>query len=152
MKKNPDERLLNEKTIEENILTSRDYKYGFYTDIETDRIPKGLSEETICLISEKKQEPVWMRDWRLKAYRHWLTMAEPHWANFKYGPIDYQAISYYSAPKRKKDGPKGIDDVDPELLKAFEKLGIPLSEQKRLSGVAVDAVFDGRYHASIGTG
>jgi Fe-S cluster assembly protein SufB len=148
MKEKTDEKLLNEKTIEENILTSRDYKYGFYTDIETDRIPKGLSEETIGLISKKKQEPAWMRDWRLKAYRHWLTMAEPHWANFKYSPIDYQAISYYSAPKRKKEGPKSIEDVDPVLLKAFEKLGIPLSEQKRLSGVAVDAVFDS---VSVGT-
>lgn len=148
MKKKTDEELLNEKTIEENILTSRDYKYGFYTDIETDRIPKGLNEEIICLISEKKQEPAWMRDGRLKAYRHWLTMAEPHWANFKYGPIDYQAISYYNAPKRKKEGSKKIEDVDPELLKAFEKLGIPLSEQKRLSGVAVDAVFDS---VSVGT-
>ncbi len=148
MEKKTGEKLLNEKTIEENILTSRDYKYGFYTDIETDRIPKGLNEETICLIAEKKQEPSWMRDWRLKAYRHWLTMTEPHWANFKYGPIDYQAISYYSAPKGKKEGPKSIEDVDPALLKAFEKLGIPLSEQKRLSGVAVDAVFDS---VSVGT-
>jgi Fe-S cluster assembly protein SufB len=139
---------MNEKTIDENILSSRDYKYGFYTDIETDRIPKGLSEETVCLISEKKREPAWMRDWRLKAYRHWLKMQEPHWGNFDYGPIDYQAISYYSAPKKAKQGPKSIEEVDPELLKAFEKLGIPLIEQKRLTGVAVDAVFDS---VSVGT-
>ncbi len=136
------------KTIEDNILSSRDYKYGFVTDIDSDRIPKGLNEDTICLISDKKKEPGWMRDWRLKAFRHWTTMKEPHWPNFHYDPIDYQAISYYNAPKTKKDGPKNLDDVDPELLKAFEKLGIPLSEQKRLSGVAVDAVFDS---VSVGT-
>src|SRR3990167_5107468 len=88
-------KLLNEKTIEENVLTSRDYKYGFYTEIETDRIPKGLNEDTIRTISQKKNEPGWMLEWRLKAYRHWLTMKEPHWANFRYGPIDYQGVSYY---------------------------------------------------------
>lgn len=142
------QKLLNEKTIEENILSSRDYKYGFYTDIETDRIPKGLNEETVCLISEKKNEPAWMRDWRLKAYRHWLTMNEPHWCNFEYGPIDYQAISYYNAPKQRKEGPRSLSEVDPQLLQAFEKLGIPLLEQKRLTGVAVDAVFDS---VSVGT-
>ncbi len=141
-------KILNEKTIEENILTSRDYKYGFYTDIETDRIPKGLSEETIRLISRKKNEPAWMLEWRLKAYRHWLTMKEPHWPNFQYGPIDYQGVSYYNAPKKAGQGPKSIEEVDPELRKAFEKLGIPLGEQKRLSGVAVDAVFDS---VSVGT-
>ena len=141
-------KLLNEKTIEENVLTSRDYKYGFYTDIETDRIPKGLSEDTIRLISKKKNEPDWMLEWRLKAYRHWLTMKEPHWPNFKYGPIDYQGVSYYSAPKKAGQGPKSIEEVDPELRKAFEKLGIPLGEQKRLTGVAVDAVFDS---VSVGT-
>ncbi|MBI5023871.1 MAG: Fe-S cluster assembly protein SufB [Candidatus Omnitrophica bacterium] len=141
-------KILNEKMIEENVLTSRDYKYGFYTDIETDRIPKGLSEETIRLISRKKNEPAWMLEWRLKAYRHWLTMKEPHWPNFKYGPIDYQGVSYYNAPKKAGQGPKSIDEVDPELRKAFEKLGIPLGEQKRLSGVAVDAVFDS---VSVGT-
>ena len=139
---------LNEKTVEENILSSRDYKYGFYTDIEMDRIPKGLNEEIICLISEKKKEPEWMRDGRLKAYRHWLTMKEPHWGNFQYGPLDYQAISYYSAPKNAREGRKSLDEVDPELLRAFEKLGIPLAEQKRLAGVAVDAVFDS---VSVGT-
>ncbi len=148
MTKHIGEKLLNEKTIDENILSSRDYKYGFYTDIEMDRIPKGLSEETICLISEKKNEPAWMRDWRMKAYRHWLTMKEPHWGNFQYGPLDYQAISYYSAPKKMKEGPKSLAEVDPELIKTFERLGIPLGEQKRLTGVAVDAVFDS---VSVGT-
>lgn len=148
MMKAAETKLLNEKAIEENILTSRDYKYGFYTDIETDRIPKGLNEDTIRLISQKKNEPDWMLEWRLKAYRHWLTMAEPHWGNFKYGPLDYQALSYYSAPKKAKPGPKSIEEVDPELRKAFEKLGIPLGEQKRLAGVAVDAVFDS---VSVGT-
>ncbi|HQP10719.1 MAG TPA: Fe-S cluster assembly protein SufB [Candidatus Omnitrophota bacterium] len=140
-------KILNEKTIEQNFLSSRDYKYGFVTDIETDRIPEGLNENVIRLISEKKKEPSWMCEWRLKAYRHWLTMAEPHWPNFEYGPIDYQAISYYNAPK-KAPKHKSLNDVDPELLKTFDKLGIPLTEQKRLSGVAVDAVFDS---VSVGT-
>lgn len=148
MAKAAEDKMLNEKTIEENILSSRDYKYGFYTDIESDRIPKGLNEDVIRLIVEKKKEPAWMLEWRLKAYRHWLTMQEPHWPNFKYGPIDYQAVSYYSAPKQKKTNPKDIKEVDPELIKTFERLGIPLSEQKRLSGVAVDAVFDS---VSVGT-
>ncbi len=148
MTKAANEKLLNEKTIEENILSSRDYKYGFYTDIEMDRAPKGLNEDIIAFISEKKNEPSWMLEGRLKAYRHWKTMKEPKWPNFEYGPIDYQAISYYSAPKGQKKGPKSIDEVDPELLKAFEKLGIPLTEQKRLTGVAVDAVFDS---VSVGT-
>ncbi len=143
-----DEKLLNEKTIEENTLSSRDYKYGFYTDIETDRIPAGLNEKVIHLISDKKNEPDWMRQWRLKAYRHWVTMKEPKWPNFEYGPIDYQGLSYYTAPKKFKEGPKSINEVDPELVKTFEKLGIPLSEQKRLTGVAVDAVFDS---VSVGT-
>ena len=141
-------KILNEKTIEENVLSSRDYKYGFYTEIETDRIPKGLSEDTIRLISKKRNEPDWVLEWRLKAYRHWLTMKEPNWPNFKYGPIDYQGVSYYSAPKKAGQGPKSMEDVDPELRKAFEKLGIPLGEQKLLTGVAVDAVFDS---VSVGT-
>ena len=140
--------MLNEKTIEENTLSSRDYKYGFYTDIEMERIPSGLSEEVIHLICDKKKEPDWMREWRLKAYRHWTTMKEPHWPNFEYGPIDYQALSYYTAPKKYKSGPKSMEEVDPELIKTFEKLGIPINEQKRLSGVAVDAVFDS---VSVGT-
>jgi Fe-S cluster assembly protein SufB len=126
-------------TIEE--LANREYKYGFVTDIESDSLPKGLSEETVERISGFKHEPPFMLEWRLKAYRHWLTMKEPHWANVKYNPIDYQDIIYYSAPK-KKPQLNSLDEVDPELLRTFEKLGISLDEQKRLSGVAVDAVFD----------
>src|SRR5438067_7486623 len=117
------------------------YKYGFVTDIESEVVPAGLNEDVIRLISGKKDEPDWMLDWRLKAYRNWLKMQEPHWPNVKYGPIDYQAISYYAAPKQR---PKleSLDQVDPKLVQTFEKLGIPIEEQKRLSGVAVDAVFD----------
>jgi Fe-S cluster assembly protein SufB len=126
-------------TIEE--LANREYKYGFVTDIEAESLPKGLNEDIIRSISAIKQEPEFMLEWRLKAYRHWLTMKEPHWANVKYNPIDYQDIVYYSAPK-KKPQLNSLDEVDPELLKTFEKLGISLDEQKRLSGVAVDAVFD----------
>ena len=148
MIKPKEEKLLNEKTIEENTLSSRDYKYGFYTDIETDRLPNGLNEEIVKKISEKKGEPGWMTAWRVKAYRHWTTMKEPHWPNFTYGPIDYQALSYYSAPKKFKQNPQDLNEVDPELLKTFERLGIPLTEQKRLTGVAVDAVFDS---VSVGT-
>ena len=117
------------------------YKYGFVTDIEVDKAPKGLNEDTIRLISAKKNEPEWMLELRLKAYRHWLTMEEPDWAKLNYPPIDYQDIHYYAAPK-KADGPKSLDEVDPELLKTYEKLGIPLKEQEMLAGVAVDAVFD----------
>lgn len=124
------------------LLANREYKYGFVTDIESDTIPKGLSEDTIRLISAKKNEPEWMLEFRLKAYRHWLKMTEPnYWANFEYPEIDFQDIIYYSAPK-KKEQKKSLDEVDPELLKTFEKLGIPLSEQKQLANVAVDAVFD----------
>jgi Fe-S cluster assembly protein SufB len=123
------------------------YKFGFITDIETDQIEKGLSEEVIRKISSIKEEPEWMLEYRLKAYRHWLSMEEPKWADLKYPPIDYQALRYYSAPK-KMSKKKSLDEVDPELLKTFEKLGIPLSEQKRISGVAIDAVFDS---VSIGT-
>lgn len=129
-------------TQNENILndvTSKEYKYGFVTPIESDTLPPGLNEDVIRTISEKKGEPEWLLGWRLKAYRSWLTMEEPHWANVKYPPIDYQAISYYSAPKKR---PKSLDEVDPELLRTYEKLGIPLEEQKWLAGVAVDAVFD----------
>ncbi len=122
-------------------LTGQDYKYGFVTDIESDTVPKGLSEDVIRMISAKKEEPEWLLEWRLKAYRMWLKMEEPHWANVEYPPIDYQDISYYSAPKV-KDGPKSLDEVDPELLATYEKLGIPLKEQELLAGVAVDAVFD----------
>lgn len=119
----------------------QDYKWGFHTDIEQELAPVGLTEDTVRLISEKKGEPEWMLEWRLKAFRHWLTMREPTWANVKYDPIDYQAIHYYAAPK-KKEGPKSLDEVDPEILSTYEKLGIPLQEQKMLAGVAVDAVFD----------
>jgi len=123
-------------------LVSQEYKYGFVTDIESDTIPRGLSEDTIRLIVEKKNEPEWMLEFRLKAYRHWLTMTEPkHWPNLKYPAIDYQDVIYYSAPKRKAVK-ASLDEVDPELLRTFEKLGIPLQEQKQLAGVAVDAVFD----------
>jgi Fe-S cluster assembly protein SufB len=124
------------------LLSKREYKYGFVTDIESDVIPRGLSEDTIRLIVEKKNEPDWMLEFRLKAYRHWLTMTEPkHWPNIDYPAIDYQDIIYYSAPKQ-KPVKASLDEVDPELLKTFEKLGIPLQEQKQLAGVAVDAVFD----------
>jgi Fe-S cluster assembly protein SufB len=127
------------KAIEQ--LAKQDYKYGFVTDVEADTIPKGLSEDVIRLISAKKEEPEWLLEWRLKAYRLWTTMVEPSWPNVHYDPIDYQAISYYSAPK-KKPSLKSLDEVDPEIRSTFEKLGIPLEEQKVLSGVAVDAVFD----------
>src|SRR5205085_11063103 len=121
-------------------LANREYRWGFETHIDADSAPPGLSEETIRFISAKKNEPTWMLEWRLKAYRHWLTMTEPHdWPMIKYPPIDYQAASYYSAPKPKK---KSMDEVDPELIKTYEKLGIPLAERAALAGVAVDAVFD----------
>jgi Fe-S cluster assembly protein SufB len=122
-------------------LADREYRAGFVTDIESETIPAGLSEDVIRLISAKKNEPEWLLEWRLKAYRHWLTMKEPEWANVRYGPIDYQAIVYYSAPKQRK-GPKSLDEVDPKLLETYEKLGVPLHERARLAGVAVDAVFD----------
>lgn len=123
-------------------LANREYKYGFVTKIETETIPKGLSEETIRLISAKKNEPSWMLEFRLKAFRRWLEMKEPaHWPNFKYPKIDFQDITYYAAPKQKAKK-KSLEEVDPELLRTFEKLGIPLSEQKMLANVAVDAVFD----------
>jgi hypothetical protein len=134
-------------TIEKAVLT--DYKYGFVTDIEVDEAPPGLNEDIIRFISAKKSEPEWMLEWRLKAYRHWTTLAaeEPKWANIKYPPINFQEIIYYSAPKQKIN-PKNLDEIDPELRRTFEKLGISLNEQKRLSGVAVDAVIDS---VSIGT-
>jgi len=127
-------------TIQE--LTSRQYKYGFVTDIEADAVPPGLNEEIVRLISAKKNEPAFMLEWRLRAFRHWLTMKEPRWQNVRYPPIDYQDIVYYSAPKPKGAGPKSLDEVDPELRQTFDKLGIPLIEQQRLAGIAVDAVFD----------
>src|SRR6202051_2767866 len=127
-------------TIEETVLS--DYKYGFVTDIEADEAPKGLNEDTVRFISAKKNEPEWLLEWRLKAYRHWLSMKEPLWANIHYPAIDYQDMIYYAAPKSKKDAPKSLDEVDPELLQTYEKLGIPLKERELLAGVAVDAVFD----------
>ncbi len=123
-------------------LIDREYEHGFVTDIETDEIPAGLNEDIIRIISAKKQEPEFMLEWRLKAYRHWQTMEEPTWHNVHYPPINFQDIVYYSAPKSKDDAPKSLDEVDPELLKTYEKLGIPLHERARLAGVAVDAVFD----------
>ncbi len=122
-------------------LATQDYKFGFTTDVEQELVPPGLSEDVIRLIAAKKHEPDWMVEWRLKAYRHWLTMKEPTWAHVHYDPIDYQAISYYAAPKE-NPRPKSLDEVDPEILKTYEKLGIPLREQELLAGVAVDAVFD----------
>ena len=132
------------QTVEE--LAQREYQYGFVTDIEADTVAPGFNEDTIRLISAKKTESEFMLEWRLKAYRHWTKLekseAEPKWAKVHYPPIDYQAIRYYSAPKTKADGPKSLEEVDPELLKTYAKLGIPLMEQERLTGVAVDAVFD----------
>ncbi len=128
-------------------FTAKEYKYGFVTNIEAETAPKGLNEDIIRLISSKKNEPEWMTEWRLKAYRHWLTMKEPTWQNVHYPPIDYQNIYYYSAPKKKKQL-GSLNEVDPEIRATFEKLGISLEEQKRLSGVAVDAVFDS---VSVGT-
>ena len=127
------------RTIEE--LTNREYQYGFVTDVEAETVPKGLSEEVVQLISEKKREPTWLLEWRLKAYRTWLTMSEPTWQNVHYPAIDYQDIIYYSAPK-KRPTLTSLEEVDPEIRATFEKLGIPLEEQKLFAGVAVDAVFD----------
>jgi Fe-S cluster assembly protein SufB len=123
-------------------LANREYKWGFVTEIDSDTVPPGLNEDTIRLISARKKEPPFMLEWRLKAYRQWLNMKEPTWANIHYPPIDYQAIIYYAAPKTKTDGPQSLEDVDPELLRTYEKLGIPLHERELLAGVAVDAVFD----------
>jgi len=123
-------------------LTNRDYKAGFVTDIESETLPPGLNEDVVRAISARKGEPEWLLEWRLKSYRHWLTMKEPTWQNVHYPAIDYQSIVYYSAPKVKKDGPKSLEEVDPKLLETYEKLGIPLRERAKLAGVAVDAVFD----------
>ena len=131
------------ETEELQQIAEQEYKYGFYTDIETDEIRPGLDEEVIRIISqEKKQEPEWMTQWRLKAFRHWQEMEEPKWPNVHYPPVDFQAIKYYSAPKSKEDGPQSLEDVDPKLIETYNKLGIPLREQEMLAGVAVDAVFD----------
>ncbi|MFC0336211.1 Iron-regulated ABC transporter membrane component SufB [Kushneria avicenniae] len=123
-------------------LARREYKQGFVTDIESDTVPPGLDESVIAFISEKKGEPQWMLDWRLEAYHQWLKMTSPSWAHLDYPPIDYQAISYFSAPKKPEDRPQSLDEVDPKLLETYEKLGIPLHERAALAGVAVDAVFD----------
>jgi len=123
-------------------LVNREYQHGFYTDIEADSVPHGLNEDVIRLISAKKREPDFMLHWRLKAYRHWRTMREPTWQNVYYPPIDYQDVVYYSAPKAKSDAPESLDEVDPELLRTYDKLGVPLQERALLAGVAVDAVFD----------
>lgn len=128
-------------SIDLDKLAEQEYKYGFTTAVEQEIAPKGLNEDTIRLISGKKNEPEWLLEWRLEAYKHWLTMKEPRWPNVTYPPIDYQNISYYAAPKL-KDRPKSLDDIDPEIKATYDKLGIPLEEQKMLAGVAVDAVFD----------
>src|SRR5437899_4379703 len=129
-------------------FVKQEYKYGFVTDVEADAAPPGLNEDIIRLISRKKNEPVWLRDWRLKSYRHWLTMTPPDWAKVEYPPVDFQEIIYYSAPKKRGTGPKSLDEVDPKLLETYQKLGIPLQERGRLAGVAVDAIFDS---VSVGT-
>jgi Fe-S cluster assembly protein SufB len=129
-------------------LISGEYRHGFITDVAADALPRGLSEDVVRLISAKKNEPPFMLEWRLAAFRHWLTMTEPNWATVRHPAIDYQDIIYYSAPKSQKDGPKSLDDVDPELLRVYEKLGVPLKEREMLAGVAVDAVFDS---VSVGT-
>ncbi len=123
-------------------LIGREYRHGFFTTLETDTVPRGLSEGIIRMISARKNEPEFMLEWRLKAYRHWLTKTEPQWANVHHPPIDYQDISYYSAPRSDKAGPRSLSDIDPELLRTYERLGIPLKEQEMMLGVAVDAVFD----------
>ncbi len=128
------------ETIEQ--FVNKEYEYGFITDLEADAAPRGLSEDTVRLISHKKNEPSWLLEWRLKAYRYWLTMKEPKWPNVHSPKIDFQDVIYYSAPKQNKDAPKSLDEVDPKLLETYKKLGIPLHEQERLAGVAVDAVFD----------
>ena len=123
---------------EAKALIDQEYKYGFVTEIEADTAPRGLNEDIIRFISKKKKEPKFMLEWRLRAYQRWLKMKEPNWQNVKYPAIDYQDMIYYSAPKSTKDGPKSLDEVDDEILKTYEKLGIPLEEQKRLAGVAAN--------------
>ncbi|MDX1711368.1 MAG: Fe-S cluster assembly protein SufB, partial [Rhodovibrionaceae bacterium] len=129
-------------TVQQVKTLGEKYKYGFVTDIESETAPKGLNEDIIRFISAKKEEPEWLLEWRLKAYRHWQKMPEPNWAKVGFPPIDYQDAYYYSAPKQEGDKPKSLDEVDPKLLETYEKLGIPLKEQEMLAGVAVDAVFD----------
>jgi len=139
---------MSTQTLKLDELISQDYKQGFYTTLETDTVPRGLSEDVIRLISVKKNEPEFMLQWRLTAYRHWLTMSEPKWSSVIHAAIDYQDISYYSAPKSQQDGPRSLAEVDPALLRTYEKLGVPLHERELLAGVAVDAVFDS---VSVGT-
>ncbi|HEY4541042.1 MAG TPA: Fe-S cluster assembly protein SufB, partial [Noviherbaspirillum sp.] len=136
------------ETTELQQYISAEYQHGFVTDVETDTVPRGLTEDTIRMISARKNEPPFMLEWRLKAFRHWLTLEEPTWQSAKYPKIDYQDIIYYAAPKSMKDAPKSLDEVDPELLRTYEKLGVPLHERARLAGVAVDALFDS---VSVGT-
>jgi Fe-S cluster assembly protein SufB len=133
---------MSSNTQDLDAIVGRKYRHGFVTDIESDTVPPGLDESVIRLISAKKQEPQFMLEWRLKAYRHWLTMQEPSWAHLRVIDIDYQAISYYSAPRARADAPKSLEEVDPKLLATYEKLGVPLHERARLAGVAIDAVFD----------
>jgi Fe-S cluster assembly protein SufB len=133
---------MTETTTDLEQLISRQYQHGFVTDIESETVPPGLDEDVVRLISRKKGEPDFLLQWRLKALRHWFTLREPHWAHARYPAIDYQSISYYSAPKARTDGPKSLEDVDPRLLETYAKLGVPLHERARLAGVAVDAVFD----------
>src|ERR1700716_1965776 len=133
---------MSENARQLETLIARGYQHGFVTEIDSDTVAPGLDEDVVRLISRKKQEPAFLTEWRLKALRHWLTMREPHWAHVKFAPIDYQSISYYSAPKSRKDDPKSLDEVDPKLLETYEKLGVPLHERARLAGGAVGAVFD----------
>ena len=135
----------NQKADSEELInraTSDEYKYGFTSDIDTDIIPTGLNEDVVRLISAKKREPEWLLEFRLKAFRHWQTLEMPDWAHLQIPPIDYQAISYYAEPRSKVKGPESLDEVDPQLLETFNRLGIPLQEQKALAGMAVDAVMD----------
>ena len=133
---------MSSKSQEVEALVGQKYRHGFITDIESDSLPPGLDEDVVAAISKKKHEPEFLLKWRLKAFRHWQTMKEPTWAHVHYKPIDYQDISYYSAPRAPANAPKSLDEVDPKLLATYEKLGIPLHERARLAGVAVDAVFD----------
>ncbi len=125
-----------------NEAVNKAYQHGFVTDIDADELPPGLNEEVICHISRKKDEPDFLLQWRLQAYRHWLTLQPPEWQHLQIAPIDFQSISYYSAPKSSKNAPKSLEEVDPKLLETYDKLGVPLHERARLAGVAVDAVFD----------
>ncbi len=133
---------MTDTTQDLDAIVGQKYRHGFVTDIDSDTVPPGLDEDVITFISRKKGEPQFMLDWRLRSYRHWLTMREPDWAKLRIARVDYQAISYYSAPRSRTDGPKSLDEVDPKLLATYEKLGVPLHERARLAGVAVDAVFD----------